>query len=119
MALLTTKLTAHSIVEAMVAMIIIMLSFGIGMSIYMNILTSDMTIGKANANIILNEFLEKTKLEKTFVNQTFNTKSGVIEKSLKQYKNSQNSYLLELKYFDHKRQFIHGIKEILYLPQVE
>lgn len=119
MALLGYKLPAHSIVEAMVAMMIIMLSFGIGMSIYLNILTAERTIAKTNVNVILNDLLEQTKLEDSFIDETTKSRIGIIEKSITKYNENESTYLLELKFYDHQKSLIHELREILYLPVKE
>jgi len=47
-----TSLQASSIVETITALLIIVISFGAGMSIYLNIITNEQTISKTRANII-------------------------------------------------------------------
>ncbi len=113
------RLSGQTIVEALVAMIIIVISFGIGMSIYMNVLVSNHTIAKVNVDVQLNSVLEQTKLEKSFTSEVLDTGFGTIEKNVSAYKDNQENQLIVLRFYDPKKKLIQELREIIYFVEVE
>ena len=108
------RLKATSIVESITAMVIILLSFGVGMMIYMNVLRSEKLISKARANLILNQVLSKTKEEKSFKNEKMNNEHIRIIKSVSNYPDALKAHAIKLEAFNTKGEFILVIKEIVF-----
>lgn len=108
------KLKATTLIEVLVAMIIILLSFGTGMMIYNNILNSDNGYEKMKSRLILNEIAIETKKEKTFFDEIKEEETFTIHKSIEQYKDKKNLSLLHLKAFNKQGRLIAEKKELIY-----
>ena len=108
------RLKATSIVESITAMIIILLSFGIGMMIYMNVLRSEKLVSKVRASIVLNEVLRKTKEKKTFKSNTVVIENLKIIKSVSNYSDLIDTYNIKLEAFNPKGELTLTINEIVF-----
>jgi len=108
------RLKATSIVESITAMVIILLSFGVGMMIYMNVLRSEKLVSKAKASLVLNQILGKTKEEQTFRNEKINKDFLKIIKSVSNYPDVTDAYAIKLEAFNMKGESILIIKEIIF-----
>lgn len=108
------RLKATSIVESITAMVIILISFGVGMMIYMNVLRSEKLISKAKANLILNQVLGKTIEEKAFKNEKINKGNLRIIRSVSNYPDAPDAYAIKLEAFNMKEESILVIKEIIF-----
>ena len=91
---------ASTLIEVMVAMIIVMISFGIAMVIYINVTRSDNQVQKLRAQLLLNETAIKTKIENSFVDATMEVESISIIKTIDSYEGSSILNLLLLEAFD-------------------
>lgn len=97
------KLQAFTIVESMMALVIIMISFTAGMTIYLTILEGDAFPLKTKANNALDIAYKKTKQEQRFLDERFNQDGLFIEKKVSPYKayqgvlKQENIYQVSLK----------------------
>jgi len=80
------KLEAFTIVESMMAMVIIMISFTAGMTIYLTVLEGDAFPLKTKAKNALKIAYERTKKEQRFLDEKFNQNGLMIEKKVFPYK---------------------------------
>lgn len=110
------KLHASSLIESIMATIIIVLSFGIGMLIFMNILSSEQVFAKAKADAVLHALLEETKQKKSYLTEVFEKDGLKITKSMTRYDNLEDTFILELTAFSNQEK-LHSIQEIIYYPQ--
>ena len=76
------KLQAFTIVESMMAMVIIMISFTAGMTIYLTVLQGDAFPLKTKAKNALNIVYQNTKKEQRFLDETFNQNDLIIVKKI-------------------------------------
>ena len=116
---LKQRLAASSIVESMTAMLIILISFGAGMSIYLNIMTNEKLLSKTKANALLTQVLEKSIQEQNHIDERIQMDELLIEKKVKPYPHSPQHHQYVLKAFDPKQQLIYEVKEIIYVPEVQ
>lgn len=114
--MLDNRLEAFTIVESITAMVIILVSFGIGISIYLNIVSSDQLQASNLAFITLEQALDDTKKNNLFIDGSFEVNGLTIQKKIESYKLISNTYLITLKAFNQSNQTLSEIKEIIYLP---
>jgi hypothetical protein len=97
------KLQAFTIIESMMAMVIIMISFTAGMTIYLTVLQVDAFPLKTKGRNALNIAYKTTKNEQRFLDETFNQNGLTIEKKVLPYKayqgvlEQENIYQVSLK----------------------
>ena len=108
------RLPATSIVESITAMVIILLSFGVGMMIYMNVLQSEQLISKTKANLILSQVLNKTIQDNQFEDAKFQKENIWIVQTIKKYSSYQDVYTIQLEAFDTKGKSILILKELVF-----
>lgn len=110
------RLKATTLVESMVAMTLIVVSFGIGMSIHLNVLNGSQVEQKTQAHALLVNVLEGSRKTMSFEEETIEEGGMLVTKAFSPYPGFQNAYLLELKAFDGNSNFITEVKEVIYLP---
>src|SRR5688572_7097098 len=97
MALLSAKrIPGATLIEVIVALVIIMIIFGIAMMIYINVLNSSTSAGVANANLLLKEISEETIVTKRYFDEQINNNELIIVKSVKKYNNLEGLIHLHL-----------------------
>ncbi len=107
------RIEASSLVETVVAMIIILSVFGISMMVYMNVVKTGINLSNLNASLQLNELAEKTKKEKLYVDQTIESKGFSIQKKITKYNHDENLLLLEITAKDNGDKILASRKEII------
>lgn len=112
------KLKAYTIIEAMIAMILVVISFGIGMSIYANVLQSDRLVSQAAAHQLLQDQLVQTKTEQRYFDEVLIVQGLTVEKSIQPHDDIPELYLLYLRCFDPRKQLLAEAKELIYLPEM-
>ncbi len=109
------RLKATTLIESMVAMILIVVSFGIGMMIYFNVLNGTRLQQKMQAELLLNTVLENTKKTSSFVEEAIELNGLIVTKETSPYRSYDNVRLLHLKAYDQKSNFIIDLKEVVYI----
>lgn len=110
------KLKASTLMESLVAMIVIMICFVIASMIYTNIINSTNNKLKLDASLLLKEIGIKAKEENNYLDEKFETENLVVQKSVTSYKNSGNLSLLTLIAFDKNGKKIAEQKELIIVP---
>jgi hypothetical protein len=106
------KFQAFTIVESMMAMVVIMISFTAGMTIYLTVLQGDAFPLKTKAKNALNIAYETTKREQRFLDENFNQNGLTIEKKVQAYKayqgilEQENIYQISLKAYSPDEQLV-------------
>lgn len=90
------KLDAMSVTESIVALVIITISFSIGLNFYISIIASDGIVKDAKINMLLNEELEKTLIDKSYFEETKQYQGISIIKSIIPYQLFRNIYNLRI-----------------------
>ena len=90
--LINSKLQASTLIESLIAMIIIVLSIGISAMIYSSILSSDKEFIKLKANKLIDAECVKTKTQQLFVDSEVKIDEFVIEKKISLYNDTENLY---------------------------
>ena len=111
------KIKATSIVESLIAIVLIVIVFGIGMRSYLNVTNSTNLIVENRAALVLRQIAERTKATKQYIDQNFEEQGFNIQQQIRPYENYKKIYLLELKAFDPNQKTCGDYKELLYLNQ--
>lgn len=106
-------LKASSMLEALVAMVIILGSFVVTCMIYVNVTTSDNNRQKLDAQLLINQMAFKTKQEQNFIDETTETDFLTIEKTVVKYPNTEDLNQLTIRVTDKEGKLIEEYKELL------
>lgn len=94
-------LKGSTLIETLVAMIIVMLAFGIGLMIYLNVIQSSGAQQKLNAQLQINKVAIETKDKNLFVDGEYTLENLKIVKTLRAYSpESERLKLLKIEAFD-------------------
>ena len=95
-----SKLPASSIIEVLIAMVVIMVVFGTAMMIFANIMQSSMSVKKLRAQAILNQTLQADESSANPAFTTFSADELHIEQTVKSYNNEANLTEIDLSAYD-------------------
>ena len=109
------RIKASSLVETMIAMVLIIIAFGAGNLIYHQILRTEYLEAKAIANARLHNLLETAKEEASLKEERIEIEGMLIEKTVEQSPWAADTYLLHLQAYDGSERLICELKEIIYL----
>jgi Tfp pilus assembly protein PilV len=90
------KLKAATLLESLIAMIIIVMCLSIGTMIYSNILSSDKQRIQLKAMFILNSEAQQTKTEKSFLDAEKQVDEWNVKKTVEHYDQTENLYRLSI-----------------------
>lgn len=100
MAKLNRKIKAATLIESLIAMVIIVLSLGVGTMIYVNVLNSDKQRLQLKAIGVLNRMAEQAKMEKNYLDAEQQLEGWNIKKTVDKYDQTENLYQLSITAFD-------------------
>ncbi len=109
------KVKATTLVETLAAMTLLMIAFGIGMSVYLNILSSDHLERTSKANLYLQQFLEESKNEQLLYNDEKVVGGYRLLRNVEPAGEYGDAYLIEIEAEDIDGNFLHRVKEIVYV----
>ncbi len=110
---ITTKISASSLFETIIAMMVIMIVFGIAMTIYVNVMKNSTSLAELKASLKLDEIAKDTKANKSYFDEHFEDESTVIEKVVKKYNGQEGLLLLDIQAFDKTNKKLAERKEII------
>lgn len=108
------KLKAGTLIESLVAMVIIIVCLGVGTMIYSNVLNSDKQRFKFKAILMLNKEAEQIKMEKNFLDGEKILGDYMIRKIITKMPQSENLYRLSLIVFDKSGKSIGVRNELIF-----
>ncbi|HEX8514821.1 MAG TPA: hypothetical protein VF868_01390 [Bacteroidia bacterium] len=114
---LNHKLKGATIVESMIAMVIIVASVGITSLIFINVLNSDKQSVLIKAELILDRELIHLKNTKEFIDGETAIGNWIMKKSISRYEHSNNLYALSLLLMDENGRLITKRQELITLEQ--
>lgn len=97
---LNKTLKAATLVESLIAMVIIIITLGIATMIYSNVLDSDKQRKQLKAIFLLKQELIKTKTEKTFLDSEEQINDWSLKKVVKRFDQTENLYCLSMSVLD-------------------
>jgi Tfp pilus assembly protein PilV len=113
MAELDFRLKASTLMESLIAMVILVLCLGIATMIYSTVLTSDRERKQLTASMIANEEVIRVKAEKDFLDSEYEVNGYIIKKEVEKYEQTENLYLLSIVVLNAERKTIYTRKELL------
>jgi Tfp pilus assembly protein PilV len=116
MGILKHKVKASSLIEVLVAMVIMMSTMGIGLAIYQNLTHDSNDDLKIRAEIELNSLASETKLNKTYSEVTIEEEDMRLQRSIEIYEKSKRLRILYLQAFTPFGKKITEYKEIIVIP---
>lgn len=113
MAKLNHRLKASTLMESLIAMIIIVVSFGVATLIYSNVLDSDKQRLQLKAILVLNQEAIETKTEKTFLDSEKQIGDWTIKKTVEKYPQTEILYAIGLSVIDKNGKIIATRNELI------
>ena len=107
------KLKAATLMESLVAMVVVLVCCGIASMIYVNVITSGNEREKLKAHLLLNEAAIKAKNENLFLDEEIRGETITIRKSIAPYKELPDISLLTLTAVDADGHVIETRKELI------
>ncbi len=107
------SIKASSLFETIVALMVIMIVFGIAMTIYVNVMRNSTSLSELKASLRLDELARETKEKKSYFDEKFEDESTLIEKKVTKYKDKEGLFLLDLQAFDKTNKRLAERKELL------
>jgi hypothetical protein len=120
---LPERVIASSLVEVTVAMILVIMVFGMALSIYLKVTGSGVTLQRLRHRLMLQAYANQTKREGSFLDARIEKESGegpvlTIEKKVMPYQGNPRLLLLELQLVNSEEDSIIGrYKELVYVPR--
>lgn len=97
---ISPQLRGSILLESIISMIIVMTCFGVGITIYANVLSTDNNRLRLRAQLVLEETAITTKNEKRFLSETFEAEPLKIIKIVSPYAPAPGVQLLHLEAYD-------------------
>lgn len=94
------KLRASTLIEVLVAMVIISISFGIAMMIVMNLLKAQNNKSKIEAYFIANNIISQIKPDSKLIDEQIDFVNLYVEKTVTSSTKSKNIAIISVKVFD-------------------
>jgi len=119
MAELTDKIKASTLVEALVAMVIILIIYGIGLTIFINVNKSSANRLKIEAYLQLEDIVAKTKKEARYLDETYDLENLKVEKKITKYDNNNSLNVLQIKILSKENKLLAEHREIIKVNLIE
>lgn len=107
------KINASTLIEVIVAMVVLSISFSIGLMIYFNILSGSGSFRAFETNLILKQIATETITNKSYIDEDITNNNLTIHKSLTPYKTSKKVYILELSAVDNDNKEQGNYKQLI------
>ena len=111
------RLKASTIVETLMAIVLISIAFGVGMLVYLNTMSNIPIVREQQVNIALQEVARLTQKEERYINETITHKKFIIERKVKPYPMNRDVYHLHLLAYDTDETIIGEHQELIYIPK--
>lgn len=112
-------LKASTLVETLVAMIIVMLAFGIGLMIYLNVIQSSGVQKRLNANLQMNQIAIEAVSKNLLADDEYKLETMKIVKTVQPYSSGSDKLkLLTIVAFDGNNKKIGERKELVAAPGI-
>ena len=108
------KLKASTLVEALVAMVIVMLAVGMFTTIYVNVMKSSDHNRKVLASVLLDKIAMETKQKKVFLDEQIKTEEFIVDKKIVPYEGAAGLSVLSLKASDKNEKLLAERNELIF-----
>jgi hypothetical protein len=99
MALLTKKIQAATLIESLIAMVIVMLSFGIATTVYVNVISSGNQLQKLKSELLLKRIASETIKAHLFLDEKITVDEITVQKKITSYNGSKDLLEISLQAF--------------------
>jgi competence protein ComGF len=113
MAKLTHKIKSSTLIEALVAMVIIILVYAIGLTIFINVNKSNNNRLKIEAFLVLEDIVTNTKKEAKYIDEIYDLENLKIEKKITKYENNNSLNILQIKVLSKDNKLLAEHREIV------
>jgi type II secretory pathway pseudopilin PulG len=113
------KVAASSLLEVVVAMVIAVVVFGIGMMTYLNVTRASFGLREFNATLWLQEVAAETVAKRSFFNETFEKENLILHKKVSPYQRMDNLVLMELEVVDLENKRLATQRQLLFTHEDE
>ncbi len=110
---LNDRLKASTLIEVIVGLVIIIITFGIVFKLLVNVNRSENLRLKCNASLVMDEIINSSKQQMNYIDDDIDYGYMHIEKSVAPYENNKNLKVIHLKAFDRNNKLILEKKEII------
>jgi len=108
-----TNLKASTLIESLIAMVLIVLCLGIAMMIYLNVLSSDKQLLKQKAYLLLNNESKRIKNDNNFIEEEKWVDEWKIVKQIVKYNQTENLLCLRLLLIDRNGEVVLERNELI------
>ncbi len=110
------KLKAATLVESIVAMVIISIVFSAGLMVVEMVINSNRSAFRYRVNLALQEMANETKLQNRYIDEQIDSADYRVVKQILPYQNRQHIFVLSLTAFDLDNERVMGHRELVFLP---
>ena len=114
---LRDKIEGSTLLEVIISMIVIMIIFGITLTIFTKVIYSTTSASEIRAKCILRDLLEKQEEAKDVSSQSITTIDFTIEETATIYNNQGDLVLVRLAAFDQNNKQVAELLKIIFKPQ--
>ena len=107
------KAKASTILEVLIAMVLIVVVFSTAMMIFANVTHSSLSVKKIRAQAVLHEVLLNAEKNRDTVSQSFNIDDFRIEQEIKSYNNVSQLFDIHLTAYDNNQQKITELEKVI------
>jgi len=107
------KVQASSIMEVVIAMVVIVTVFGMAMMIFSNVMRSSSSVQKIKAQAILRQAMYTAEKNKENLTKTYNLGDFSIEQKVSAYPGNPDLSVIELKAYDLNGQLKASLQKII------
>ena len=111
--LMGTKVAASTILEVIIAMVIIILVFGIAMMIYANVLRMSLSVKKIQAQAVLKEILFSAEKTNSYTSQSVTIGDFRVEEEVKSFGGDTTLREIHLTAFDSNQQQVTELQKVI------
>ena len=108
------KVNGSSLIEVVVAMVIVVAVFSMGITIYSNVLKSSVSIKSVYAKSVLSQLLKQSSASAQLGNKTFTHEGLIIKKEVSIYNNQPSLKEVHLIALDEKQGKLAEIRKVVY-----
>ena len=113
---LNNRISASTLIEVVVSMVIIVIVFTIAMGIYTNVLRLSLTVQKYQAQETLHQLLIQLEKSPRIMKQIYSTNDLRIDKEITLYNDQQNLKEIHLIAFNHNLEKLAEVRKVVYEP---
>lgn len=107
------KITSSTLLEVIVGLVIITLSYGILFRLIVNVNKSENVMIKTNTLLLVNEIIEETKTNLNFTDESYDFGYLLIEKKITAYEDNDKLKILHINAYNRENKIVFEKKEII------